>query len=351
MIRNNKWKLTLASLLILLPIPAGILLWDRFSWNLEWKLVFMLFPPIVLLLLFWIGVLWTAWDHKDKEQDKRILDLSFFMIPVISLTVHGFIYAMGLGMEFNPIHLVGLLLAALFLVMGNYMPKCRPNRTIGIKTLHTLSNQENWAATHRFCGRIWVGAGLLTLVAIFLPAKIQYFAMGGILLFAIVPVMIYPYAYAKKQIREGRATKADFSLAKGRASKKAQIVSAVILIVTLSLVGVMLFTGDVSVLYHDTSLEIEADYYGDMHLSYDAIRDVEYREDFKFGQRVAGWGSARLLMGNFRNNEFSSYTLYAYAGCDHAVILYVEGGRIVVLNGKDATATKAIYDSIASKIS
>mgnify|MGYP000573868704 FL=1 len=43
----------------------------------------------------------------------------------------------------------------LFVIVGNYLPKVKPNRTIGIRVVWTLQDEENWNATHRFSGKIW----------------------------------------------------------------------------------------------------------------------------------------------------------------------------------------------------
>lgn len=52
--------------------------------------------------------------------------------------------------------LVPVLLGLLFLWVGNYFPKLRRNRTLGIKVSWTLGNEENWNRTHRFAGKVWV---------------------------------------------------------------------------------------------------------------------------------------------------------------------------------------------------
>ena len=44
----------------------------------------------------------------------------------------------------------------MFMVIGNYLPKVKQNNTIGIRVVWTLQDEENWNATHRFSGKIWV---------------------------------------------------------------------------------------------------------------------------------------------------------------------------------------------------
>lgn len=83
-----------------------------------------------------------------------MVGLLFWMIPAVSILVSGITYAVALGWKFR---LAGLLFAGLglmFAAIGNYFPKCRPNRTVGIRISWTLGSEENWNATHRFAGKV-----------------------------------------------------------------------------------------------------------------------------------------------------------------------------------------------------
>ena len=42
-----------------------------------------------------------------------------------------------------------ILMGALLIIIGNYLPKCRQNYTIGIKIPWTLADEDNWNRTHR----------------------------------------------------------------------------------------------------------------------------------------------------------------------------------------------------------
>ena len=79
------------------------------------------------------------------------------------------------------------------------------------------------------------------------------------------------------------------------------------------------------------------------------IEDIEYRENGVDGQRISGFGSARLLLGNFKNDEFGAYTRYTYTGEKPCVVLTVNGKTVVV--GTDSEAeVKQIYERIYSDL-
>ena len=54
-------------------------------------------------------------------------------------------------------------------------------------------------------------------------------------------------------------------------------------------------------------------------------------------------------MGIFQNDEFGSYTLYAYAEAEEYIVLEI-GEKILVIGMKDADETQEIYQSILAKM-
>jgi len=88
-----------------------------------------------------------------------------------------------------------VLMGVLFVIIGNYLPKCKQNYTIGIKIPWTLNNEENWNKTHRFAGWLWTACGLLVILTGFI---------GGFWLFMIVTLLmvfapiIYSYLLHRK---------------------------------------------------------------------------------------------------------------------------------------------------------
>ena len=86
---------------------------------------------------------------------------------------------------------MGLML----LVVGNYLPKCRQNYTVGIKVPWTLASEENWDATHRLAGKLWVAGGVVILLLAIQP-WIPAFPMSLVIMLAVTFVpMIYSFVY------------------------------------------------------------------------------------------------------------------------------------------------------------
>ncbi len=365
MIKNNKGKLILSSIVILLPmlfcllsgiLPEEIAVHFRLDGTADGfarpASVFLVVPPI-LLAVHWLCMILTSVLEKDHEQNKKIMSVMFWILPVISLMSTGSILAIALGYTANLLTLVFLVLAALFIVIGNYMPKTTRNITTGIKIKWTLMSDENWNATHRFAGKLYVLAGLLCLPSVFLPQTAFPFVALGLILLCVVPPVVYSYCFYKKQLAAGTVTKESMNEVLGKFTKHSKpiaIGTAVFVAAILLVAAFLMFTGDVKLTPGEDALTVEASFMTDLTLAYDEIDAVEYREAGVDGVRVYGYGSARLLMGQFKNDEFGIYTRYTYTGKLPAIVLTV-GDRTVVLGAEKAEQTKAVYERLLAEIS
>ena len=361
MIKNNKWKLLIASLVILLPILVGLILWNELpdSMAIHWgssgstpdgyasKALGVFVPPVILLAAFWLCVFASSFDKKNKNQNKKALGMIIWVMPVLSAFVNTVIYLFSLGIEVNISVISAFLFGFMFIFIGNYMPKCKQNFTLGIKVKWTLESEKNWNATHRFAGKLWFIGGFVILFAALLPEKLFIYPLLIIVFPLVFAPMIYSYVFYKKELREDPSSITPMVKSKG--NKIALIVSMILVAAILIFVGILMFTGNVNVSYTDTDFTIEASYYQDLTVSYSEIDDIEYREGFDKGTRVYGYGSARLLLGTFKNEEFGNYTLYSYVMSDPCIII-TSGDKKLVIGLEDAELKKAAFEEISKNI-
>lgn len=215
MMNKMKGKLAITSVLIVLPILVGVLLWNRLPdqiathWGLNgtadgWSSKpFAVFGmPLFLLAIHWLCLFVTAKDPGNRGQNEKIYALVIWICPILSLFVNGMIYANALERNVNVGMVAVLLMGILFMAIGNYLPKCKRNRTIGIRVKWTLENEENWNATHRLGGKLWFAGGILLMIGVFLPERMML-----LMLFVVIPVMVlipilYSYTYHKKQVSQ-----------------------------------------------------------------------------------------------------------------------------------------------------
>ena len=210
MIKKYLKILIITSVVILLPIVAGIALWNQLPdalpihWNAAgeadgWgsKTLVIFGAPALFLVLQWFAIFITQADPKRENQSKKVRALSFWIIPVLSLALPLVIYATALGMELLMGMVVPVLLGVFFVIIGNYLPKCKQSYTVGIKLPWTLHSEENWNKTHRMAGWLWVAGGILMVVCGFL--NLLWISLIPPLFMAILPV-IYSYLLHRKGI-------------------------------------------------------------------------------------------------------------------------------------------------------
>ena len=211
--KEHKGKLILTSLLVLLPLAAGLLLWNRLPaqlpmhWNAAgeidgWgsRLTVVCLLPLFLLLIHWVCVVACFIDPKNKGQNRKALGLVLWVCPAVSLLAGFMTLSTALGMGLRTEKLVLIFLGLLFIIIGNYLPKCKQNYTIGIRVMWALDDEENWTATHRFASRLWVGCGVVILLLAFLPwAAVSLWISLGLVLVATLASVLYSYIFYRKK--------------------------------------------------------------------------------------------------------------------------------------------------------
>ena len=210
MIKKNLKVLIITSLVILLPILAGVILWNQLPeqipthWNAAGEVdgwsskAFGVFGlPLMMLAFQWICVLGTGADPKKANHSEKILHLVLWIIPVISIVLNTIVYMVALGQSVRVEVIMPVFIGLVFTIVGNYMPKCKQNYTIGIKIPWTLNSEENWNKTHRFAGWLWTICGLVIMLTGFFGGFWIFFAVVLVMVFA---PMLYSYLLHRKGV-------------------------------------------------------------------------------------------------------------------------------------------------------
>lgn len=209
--RYSKMQLIMTSVVVLVPIIIGLFLWNELpdrmvthwngngepdGWSSKGFAVFGL--PLVLLAVHWLTVFFTTHDPRNKYQSSKVFGIILWLMPVTSLIFGSATYVVALGREVNVNMIACAFLGILLILIGNYLPKCKQNYTIGIKVMWALDDEENWNKTHRLAGKLWVIGGVVILVTAFV--SIEYFfcvLIAASLIMVSVPIL-YSYLYYKK---------------------------------------------------------------------------------------------------------------------------------------------------------
>lgn len=200
--RKNKNTTILTTIIILLPIIAGVLLWNQLPeklpihWNNVgdidgWasKSIAVFLIPVLFVILHIFSITITLCDYKKDKVSKKMMDILFWIMPTLSIVTSFVMYSVALGFEINVQKIVLILVGFIFIIIGNYLPKNRPNNTVGFRIPWTLYNEENWIKTNRLGGKMFVLSGILFLVS-------SFFGWFGMLFLGIVLVVLVPFIYS-----------------------------------------------------------------------------------------------------------------------------------------------------------
>lgn len=116
--------------------------------------------------------------------------------------------------------------------------------------------------------------------------------------------------------------------------------------IVLIAIGIFSFTvGSVAVSYAESNFTVRATG-GAIEIPYEKIGEIEYREANDNGRRSFGIGTMKINSGNFTNEEFGSYTLYAYTAVKPVIVVHHSGNMVLVFNLKTVEETKSAYESL-----
>ncbi|WP_197034479.1 SdpI family protein [Streptobacillus canis] len=204
----NKKKVMISIVLCLLPIIYGLAVYSRLPemipthWNFSGEIdgytsknMFIFGMPLLFAAINAFSIFGVKEDPRNAENQKTFLFKNFiWLIPIMSNFIMIITILVSLGYNISVSKLIFVPIAILFIVLGNYMPKCKQNYTIGIRTPWTLNDEDNWNRTHRFGGKMFVLAGIVTLFSV-----ITEYAFFVSFVFIFAPT-VYSYLIYKKII-------------------------------------------------------------------------------------------------------------------------------------------------------
>ena len=206
---NRKKMILLTSLLVLIPMIVGLILWNRLPEempvhfnadgepdNWESKAFAVFFIPLFLWVVHLLTGFITLADPKKQNISDKVFLLMLYICPAAGIFGAIVTYTGALNLPVS-VNLIGnLFLGIIFIAVGNYMPKTRQNYTIGIKIPWALNDAENWNKTHHFAGIVWIICGVLLIINAFLD--ILWIVPASIAIAVLLPTAYSFLLYLRK---------------------------------------------------------------------------------------------------------------------------------------------------------
>lgn len=164
---------------------------DRYGGKLE---ALGLLPAVMLGVSVLLAVLPRVLPRRENLASSSRAYLASWIGALLFMGgVHAVSVVNAVGGDIPVVRVVIAGVGALFLLLGNYLPKTRGNWAVGVRTPWTLENEHAWRRTHRLSGRLFAGVGVVLLVGAFvLPVA----ALFPVVLAGIVLVGVVPTAYS-----------------------------------------------------------------------------------------------------------------------------------------------------------
>jgi uncharacterized membrane protein len=169
---------------------------DRYGSKME---VLLLGPAIAI---FVTAIMWflprTDPRRANLESSAKLWNAVTIGVVALLAYIHVLLLLTALGRHFDMVDYLLPALAALFVVIGNYLPKTRSNWFAGVRTPWSMSSDYSWTMTHRLGGRLFVGTGVVTIVAWLVAGKVvATIVLIATLLSTVVISIVASYAYWK----------------------------------------------------------------------------------------------------------------------------------------------------------
>ncbi len=204
-------EILISSFAVLLPVLAGLIIWDKLPETMTThfgvggeadgyasKLFAVVGVPLILLVLHLFCLFITSLDPKAKNQNKKIAYLVLWLVPIISIATMTMLYTYNVGIATSPEVYTLVFVGALFLILGNWLPKTRQNYAVGIKVPWTLDNELNWEKTHRLAGYLWMIGGIIMIIMGITTKAPEIVVIVSIFIVVVIPILYSYYLHAKK---------------------------------------------------------------------------------------------------------------------------------------------------------
>lgn len=155
--------------------------------------------PIGMAVLNVISHLAIDSDPKRANASAMLKLMGKWLVPLLTVVMMPVTLFIAMGADIPIQTIVPAFVGLVIVACGNYMPKCRQNYTVGIKLPWTLNSEENWNRTHHMAGYLWIGGGIVMILAGFFGGH-WLTVTGVILVLCVAAPAVYSYKLYKAGI-------------------------------------------------------------------------------------------------------------------------------------------------------
>jgi uncharacterized membrane protein len=162
--------------------------------------------PVILLFIALLMRALPAIDPRRENYPKfaGTFESIFISTMLLLLVLHAAMLAAGLGYPVAMNRFAPIGMGLFFMVLGNLIPRARPNWFVGVRTPWTLSSDRVWEKTNRLAGYVMVIAGFIVAIAGLTGVPFATHVMAAVIGVAAAGLVVYSYVEWR---REGGPTR------------------------------------------------------------------------------------------------------------------------------------------------
>ena len=145
--------------------------------------------PLLTAALYGVMIAVTWVELRRKKVSQRVMRGIVWIFPAVSWVASGAIYCTAMGIALRIDLLSMILLGTILILLGNYLPKCRPNGVIGFRCSWTFSSESVWEKTHLLAGRVFLVCGVLVIL-------FSFWQLCVVSLVLLLAACLIPFVYA-----------------------------------------------------------------------------------------------------------------------------------------------------------
>lgn len=170
-----------------------------------------LLPAIVLvmyIIIFFIRK-FTMKSSTDDERTLRNLDIGDTVVMLLLVLLNAIdVFVLFMMMKPKAVMnaesiataIVSVIVGVVFILLGNIMPKTKPNAFLGMRLSFAMDTDEHWYIANRAGGIAMVLSGLVTIAAGLILRNVGYvFVMVIALIVFLTVAILYSYVKIKKK--------------------------------------------------------------------------------------------------------------------------------------------------------
>jgi uncharacterized membrane protein len=157
--------------------------------------------PLFLLFMWGLVRVLPAIDPRGSNYAKfgGAFEQIIVSIMLFMFGMHIILLRAALGYPVAMQRVVPIGVGVLLAVIGNLLPRARPNWFIGIRTPWTLSSDRVWEKTHRIGGHVFVAGGIFIALSALVMPQWAPIVLVAVVVLCTVTVLIYSYAEWRRE--------------------------------------------------------------------------------------------------------------------------------------------------------